>query len=201
MVSFGFLRRLTGHLIISFVLTSLLNFVPTNNTGTVPYSLKVKKYVCTDTPYKESTLYSCKSIPRRNAPTLVQLTLNVPKLYNNVVVKVMLFYKFSTYQPFMITIVGNACEFIRHPPEFGIEKHVYGVIAETAPELLVPCPIGNRLYNITWCLEERHAPKNIPAGEYKIQFQLTIPPNVTLFAMDVYLVVRNTGIVSSFISK
>ncbi|XP_053668393.1 uncharacterized protein LOC128718802 [Anopheles marshallii] len=201
MVSFGFLRRLTGHLVISIVLTSILNIVSPSNTGTAPYSLKVKKYVCIGTPYKESTLYSCKSILRRNAPTLVQLTLNVPKLYSNVVVKVMMFYKFSTYQPFMITIVGNACEFIRHPPEFGIEKHVYGVIEETAPELLAPCPIGNRIYNITWYLEERHAPKHLPAGEYKIQFQLTIQPNVTLFAMDVYVVVRNVGIVSTFITK
>ncbi|XP_052892778.1 uncharacterized protein LOC128300665 [Anopheles moucheti] len=197
---FEFLRKLTRYFIIIVILTSLQNNTPISCTSGSSYSVKVKKYVCIDTPYKETTLHSCKSIPRRNEPTIVSVSVNVPKIYDNVMVKVMLFYKFSTYQPFLITIEGNGCEFIRHPPQFGIQKHVYDIFVETAPELLVPCPTGNRTYNITWYLQDRHAPNNIPAGEYKLQFKLIARHNVTLFAMDVYGVVRNTGIVSSFMT-
>ncbi|XP_053668383.1 uncharacterized protein LOC128718792 [Anopheles marshallii] len=197
---FGFPCRPTGYLMISVILSLLLKDTPVSCAGGSSYSIAIKKYVCIDTPYKETTLHSCKSIPRRNAPTMVHLILHVPKLYDNVMVKILLFYKFSTYQPFLFTIEGNGCEFIRHPPQFGIDKHVYDIIEETAPELLVPCPTGNRTYNITWSLQDRHAPKNVPAGEYKLQFKLIARPDVTLFAMDVYGIVRNIGIVSAFMT-
>uniref|UniRef100_A0A182WEZ6 MD-2-related lipid-recognition domain-containing protein n=1 Tax=Anopheles minimus TaxID=112268 RepID=A0A182WEZ6_9DIPT len=188
-----FLNRLTKCFIISVALTSVLKDTPTDASS---YSIKVKKYVCIDTPYEETKLLSCKSIPRRNAPTMVLLTLYVPKLYDHILVKVMLFFKFSTYQPFLITISREACEVIRHPPQFGIERHVYDIIEETLPEIITPCPIGNRTFNVTWYLHDRHAPKNIPAGEFKLQFQALAQPNVTLFALDVYFVVRNGGIIS-----
>uniref|UniRef100_A0A182WEZ3 MD-2-related lipid-recognition domain-containing protein n=1 Tax=Anopheles minimus TaxID=112268 RepID=A0A182WEZ3_9DIPT len=183
---------------ISAVLICLLKNIPIICTGASSYSITVKKYVCIDTPYKESTLYVCKNIPRRNAPTMIQVLIHVPKLYDIILVKVSLFYKFSTYQPFLITVNRDACESIRNPPQFGIEKHVYDIVQETVPELLAPCPSGNRTYNITWYLQDRHAPKNIPAGDYKLQVKLQALPDVPVFGMDVYCSVRSTGIVSKF---
>uniref|UniRef100_A0A4Y0BQ82 Uncharacterized protein n=1 Tax=Anopheles funestus TaxID=62324 RepID=A0A4Y0BQ82_ANOFN len=114
---------------------------------------------------------------------------------------ILLFYKFSTYQPFLITIEKQGCELIRHPPQFGIQKHVYDIIHESIPEVLLPCPAGNRTYNITWYLKDKYAPRNIPAGDYKLQFKLIVQPNVTLFGMDVYFVVRISGIVSTFMNQ
>ncbi|XP_050079875.1 uncharacterized protein LOC126567703 [Anopheles maculipalpis] len=193
--------KVSSCLMVGVVLASLFKNLPTSCTADSSYSLKIKKYDCIDTPYKESTLYSCKSIPRRNAPTMVKVSINIPKIYDNVVVKVFLFYKFSTYQPFLISIEGNGCEFIRHPPQMSVEKYVYDIINETLPELLVPCPTGNRTYNLCWYLQERHAPKNIPPGEYKLQFKLVAQPDITLFGMDVYISVRNTGLVPSFVTQ
>uniref|UniRef100_A0A4Y0BFN4 MD-2-related lipid-recognition domain-containing protein n=1 Tax=Anopheles funestus TaxID=62324 RepID=A0A4Y0BFN4_ANOFN len=198
MRSFEFLHRLMGHLVISVILTFLLNGIPCISNSGSSYSLKVTKYVCIDTPYKESTLHYCKSIPRRNAPTMISVSMDVPNLYNDIVVKVHLFYKFSTYQPFLITTEGKACELIRHPPQWGIQKHVYDIMEDTVPELLVPCPAGNRTYNISWCLQDKYAPRNIPAGEYKLQFKLVAQSTLNIFAMDVYFAVRNTGIISPF---
>ncbi|XP_053668384.1 uncharacterized protein LOC128718794 [Anopheles marshallii] len=197
MEAFKVLHKLTGYFMILLILTSL----PVSCTSGSSYSLKIIKYVCIDTPYKVSTLHLCKSIPRRNEPTMISVSVHVPNIYDNVMVKILLFYKFSTYQPFLITIDRNGCEFIRYPPQFGMDKHVYDIIEETLPELLVPCPTGNRTYNITWYLQDRHAPKNIPAGEYKFQFKLIVHPSNTLFGMDVYFAVRNAGIVSSFMAQ
>uniref|UniRef100_A0A4Y0BNP1 Uncharacterized protein n=1 Tax=Anopheles funestus TaxID=62324 RepID=A0A4Y0BNP1_ANOFN len=197
--------------------------IRTISNGASSFSIKIIKYVCIDTPYKESTLHYCKSIPRRNAPTMISMAIDVPKLYNDIVVKVQLFYKFSTYQPFLITMEGKACEYIRHPPQFGIEKYVYDIMEESVPELLDPCPTGvsnikimiccvcisfltsvsvlqNRTYNVTWYLHDKFAPRNIPAGDYKLQFKLIVQPSITLFGMDVYGAVRNTGIVSAFMT-
>ncbi|XP_053668392.1 uncharacterized protein LOC128718801 [Anopheles marshallii] len=197
MEAFKVLHKLTGYFMILLILTSL----PVSCTSGSSHSLKIKKYVCIDTPYKETTLHLCKSIPRRNAPTMVHLILHVPKLYDNYKVKVTLFYKFSTYQPFLITIEGNACEFIQHPPQFGFEKHVYDIIEETLPELLDPCPTGNRTYNFTWYLQDRYAPNHIPAGDYKLQYKVVAKTNVTMFGMDVFFAVRNIGIVSTFMTR
>uniref|UniRef100_A0A182Y1J0 MD-2-related lipid-recognition domain-containing protein n=2 Tax=Anopheles stephensi TaxID=30069 RepID=A0A182Y1J0_ANOST len=185
---------------IGVVLSTLLRNAPTSSAGASSYSIKIKKYDCIDTPYKESTLYTCKSIPRRNAPTMVNISINIHKIYDDVLVKVMLFYKFSTYQPFMISILGNGCEFIRHPPQVSVEKYVYDIINETLPELLVPCPTGNRIYNLSWYLQDRHAPKNIPPGDYKLQFKLIAQPDITLFGMEAYIAVRTVGVVLPFVN-
>uniref|UniRef100_A0A182WEZ4 Uncharacterized protein n=1 Tax=Anopheles minimus TaxID=112268 RepID=A0A182WEZ4_9DIPT len=166
-----------------------------------PNYTTVTKYVCIDMPYKESTLYFCKNIPRRNAPTMISMSMHVPQLYDNVILKISLFYKFSTYQPFLITVNREGCEFIRNPPQFGIEKHVYDIMQETVPELLTPCPSGNRTYTIDWYLQDSHAPKNIPPGDYKLQFKLVEHSNIILFGMDVYFSVRSTGIVSTFMTE
>ncbi|XP_052892802.1 uncharacterized protein LOC128300684 [Anopheles moucheti] len=191
-----------SYLIICVGLISLMKDVPKTCAENSSYSISVRKYVCIDMPYKETILHSCKSIPRRNAPTMVYVSLEVPKLYDQVKLKVVMFYKFSTYQPFLITIEGNACEYIRHPPQFGVEKHVYNIIEETLPELVEPCPGGNRTYNITWYFHKRHALKNVPAGQYKLRFKLisSLTSN-TLFGMDVFITVRNTGIISSFMTE
>ena len=132
----------TFYVALYCICISLLACLQSYCTTANSYSLRIKKYVCIDTPYKESTVYACKSIPRRNAPTLVNVSVNVPKIYDIVMVKVLLFYKYSTYQPFLITVEGNGCEYIRHPPQFSVEKQVYDIIEETLPELLVPCPTG-----------------------------------------------------------
>ncbi|XP_053668389.1 uncharacterized protein LOC128718798 [Anopheles marshallii] len=201
MGSFGLLCKLMSYLLICVALITLIVDIPKNCAENSSYSISVRKYVCIDAPYKETILQSCKSIPKRNAPTMVYVSLDVPKLYDKVVLKVIMFYKFSTYQPFLISIEGNACEYVLHPPQFGVEKHVYNVIEETLPELLTPCPAGNHTYNITWYFNKRHALKNVPAGEYKLRFKLLSHPGNTLFGMDVYISVRNTGIISSFMTQ
>ncbi|XP_052892814.1 uncharacterized protein LOC128300694 [Anopheles moucheti] len=190
-----------SYLIICVGLITLMKDIPKTCAENSSYSMSVRKYVCIDMPYKETILHSCKSIPRRNAPTMVTVLMDVPKLYDNFVLQLLVFYKFSTYQPFLITIDRNGCEFIRHPPQFGVEKHVYDVLKETLPELLEPCPAGNRTYNLTWYFHQRLSLKHVPAGEYKLRFKLISPPSNTLFGMDIFITVRNAGIISSFMTE
>uniref|UniRef100_A0A499FUR2 MD-2-related lipid-recognition domain-containing protein n=1 Tax=Anopheles farauti TaxID=69004 RepID=A0A499FUR2_9DIPT len=158
----------------------------------------MKKYVCIDTPYKETTLFVCKTIPRRNAPTMVNVSVHVPKLYDDILVKIKLFYKFSTYQPFLIALEVDGCKFIANPPKGEIENYVYNIIKETAPILLLPCPAGNRTYNILWHLHDKHTMQSTPPGDYKIQFKIT-SRDVTIFAIDMYLEIRHAGIIDGFV--
>uniref|UniRef100_A0A499FUS8 MD-2-related lipid-recognition domain-containing protein n=1 Tax=Anopheles farauti TaxID=69004 RepID=A0A499FUS8_9DIPT len=168
------------------------------NTIQAGYSLKIKKYVCIDAPYKETTLHYCKNLPRRNAPTMVNVSLHVPKLYNFVLAKVKMFYKFSTYQPFVISLEVEGCKIIANPPTGEMEKFIYSILNETVPELLLPCPAGNRTYNIVWYLREKHTLQNSPPGDYKIQFKIT-SRNAILFAIEIYCEVRNTGFIDVFV--
>uniref|UniRef100_A0A182WEZ5 Uncharacterized protein n=1 Tax=Anopheles minimus TaxID=112268 RepID=A0A182WEZ5_9DIPT len=126
------------------------------------------------------------------------MSINVPQLYDIIIVKISLFYKFSTYQPFLITVNREGCEFVRNPPQFGIEKLVYDIMQETVPVLLLPCPAGNRTYTIDWYLQKSH---NIPAGDYKMLFKLLVHSSVTIFGIEVYGSVRSTGIASTFMTQ
>ena len=64
------------------------------------------------------------------------------------------------------------------------------------PNFLTP---QNRTYDIVWWLEERHTPRSIPAGEYRLDMKFVAIDNVTLFASETYFTARRNGILRSMI--
>ncbi|XP_041764372.1 uncharacterized protein LOC121589493 isoform X2 [Anopheles merus] len=47
-----------------------------------PFTIRVTRFICTETPYEVSELLQCKTILRRNSPTYLNLTIHVPKVLN-----------------------------------------------------------------------------------------------------------------------
>uniref|UniRef100_A0A182P3T3 MD-2-related lipid-recognition domain-containing protein n=1 Tax=Anopheles epiroticus TaxID=199890 RepID=A0A182P3T3_9DIPT len=170
-----------------------------NATGIKPYSIKIIKYLCVGTPYQRSSINYCKTIVRRNKPTILNVSVVVPEVLNYIWVKVKVFYKFSTYQPFLIDAEQEGCEYIRNRPLIPLADYIYEIVQQSVPDLSTPCPHGNRTYNIVWWLEERHTPRSIPAGDYRLDVQFVAQDKVLMFAAETYFSVRRAGVIASML--
>ncbi|EGK96821.1 AGAP013484-PA [Anopheles gambiae str. PEST] len=173
--------------------------VARNTTSIKPYSLKITKYLCVGMPYKRTSVPYCKTVLRRNHPAVLNVSVVAPETLNWIWVKVKLFYKFSSYQPFLIDMEQEACEYVKNRPIIPLTDYVYEIMQKTAPELAHPCPHGNTTYNIVWWLEERYTPKSIPAGDYRLDIQFFAHDKVTLFAVETYFTVRRAGVIASML--
>ncbi|XP_041765416.1 uncharacterized protein LOC121590093 [Anopheles merus] len=173
--------------------------VARNTTSLKPYSFKITKYLCVGTPYQRTSVNYCKTVLRRNHPTVLNVSVIAPEILNWIWVKVKLFYKFSSYQPFLIDLEQEGCEYVKNRPIIPLADYIYQIMQKTAPELASPCPHGNKTYSIVWWLEERYTPKSIPAGDYRLDIQFFAHDKVKLFALETYITVRRAGVIASMI--
>uniref|UniRef100_A0A182IKS1 ZP domain-containing protein n=1 Tax=Anopheles atroparvus TaxID=41427 RepID=A0A182IKS1_ANOAO len=166
---------------------------------TKPFTVRVTKFVCSETPYEESELLQCKTTLRRNRPTFINITLHVPVVLNKFFMHIRTFYRFTDYQAVPFEIVFEVCEYMRHPPTDALGHHVIAVIRETAPQILFQCPHGNATYRVGYWMEERFFPQSTPAGDYRQEIRLSTPQNKTLFACAVFFSVRRHNILSFYL--
>ncbi|XP_035776442.1 uncharacterized protein LOC118458258 [Anopheles albimanus] len=198
-----------------------------NNTKA--YTIKITKYLCVGTPYQRSTLHYCKTVLQRNRPAKLNVSLSVQETLNYVWVTVKLYYKFKTFQPLLIDMEQEGCEYVRNRPIIPLTDYIYDIFKKTVPDLSTPCPHGvsisyivpsyyqcgnvwisvdelleidsrqNRTYTIVWWFEERYTPKSMPAGDYRVDVQFIAQDNVLLFALEAYFAVRRKGVLGSML--
>uniref|UniRef100_A0A182QZL0 Uncharacterized protein n=1 Tax=Anopheles farauti TaxID=69004 RepID=A0A182QZL0_9DIPT len=138
--------------------------VPNCNTTSVkPYSIRITKYLCVGIPYERTTVNYCKTVLRRNQPTILNVSVNVPEVLNYIWVTVKLYYKFRTFQPFLIDMEQEGCEYIKNRPVIPLTDYIYEIFQKSVPDLSSPCPHGNKTYKIETEFKEEYAPKSVPA--------------------------------------
>uniref|UniRef100_A0A182NRC0 Uncharacterized protein n=1 Tax=Anopheles dirus TaxID=7168 RepID=A0A182NRC0_9DIPT len=143
-----------------------------NTTNNKPYTIRITKYLCVELPYERTTVSYCKTLLRRNQPTVLNVSVHVPEVLNYILVTVKLYYKFRTFQPLLIDMEQEGCEYMRNRPIIPLTDYIYEIYQKSLPDLAKPCPHGNRTYNIVWWLEEKHTPKSMPAGDYRLDTRL-----------------------------
>ncbi|XP_053679964.1 uncharacterized protein LOC128730898 [Anopheles nili] len=170
-----------------------------NGTGIKQYSLKITKYLCVGVPYSRSKLHHCKTVLRRNKPAVLNISITVPEVLTYIWLTVKLHYKFQTYQPLLIDLEKEACEYLAKHPFNPIDEYIYNIFAKTLPQVVSPCPHGNRTYTAMWWLQERYTPSSMPAGDYRLDVKFFGWNNITLFYLEVYFSARRKGIIGSMI--
>ncbi|XP_050090988.1 uncharacterized protein LOC126574686 [Anopheles aquasalis] len=172
---------------------------PHGTNSTKSYNIKITKYLCVNAPYKRSTLHYCKTVLQRNQPAKLNVSISVPETLDYTLVKVKVYYKFKTFQPFLIDVEQEGCEYVRNRPIIPESDFVYNIMKKTAPDISTPCPHGNRTYTMLWWLEERYTPKSIPAGDYRVDVQFIAKDDVLIFALEAYISVRRKGVLGSML--
>ncbi|KFB53970.1 AGAP013484-PA-like protein [Anopheles sinensis] len=170
-----------------------------NRNTSRPHSLKVNKYLCVGIPYKRTTVPYCKTILLRNKPAMFNVSVVVPEVLNYILVTMKLYYKYKTYQPFLIDLEQEGCAYMKNRPAIPLADYIYEIFKDAMPELAKPCPHGNRTYFITFLLEDRYSPNSMPAGDYRIDLKFMANDGVILFAVESYFSVRRSGVLPSML--
>ncbi|XP_050072162.1 uncharacterized protein LOC126560044 [Anopheles maculipalpis] len=170
---------------------------------TQSYELYINRVVCADTPYLETELLKCRSVSRRNLMPSIYVTIYVPKVYNYMMVQYTMYYKFQTYQPFLINGEFEVCDTLKdnYPGTLRDPLTTYAlrILKQMIPKLVVPCPHGNQTYVVETVFEKEYAPQSIPAGDYRLDLRFAAKSNVTLLHLQGYFSARRKGILSSMI--
>uniref|UniRef100_A0A182SF24 Uncharacterized protein n=1 Tax=Anopheles maculatus TaxID=74869 RepID=A0A182SF24_9DIPT len=109
---------------------------------TKSFTVRVTRFICTETPYEVSELLQCKTVLRRNRPTFFNVTVHVPEVLNTIFFEVKTYYRLNDYQEFPINIVVEVCAYFRNPSEDVFSRHLMSVMFETVPQVIYYCPHG-----------------------------------------------------------
>uniref|UniRef100_A0A182Y6N1 Uncharacterized protein n=1 Tax=Anopheles stephensi TaxID=30069 RepID=A0A182Y6N1_ANOST len=180
-----------------FSLTAIIAGNKEQSNETRPFKLHVTRLICIDLPYAETTVNECRVILRRNQRSLMKVSINVPKVYNFLLLQYRLHYKFTTFQPLLIDGELEVCSYMRGPKTSILENYIYGVMSDLLSNTVYPCPHGNKTYTEITEFKEEYAPKSIPAGDYRMDLRFASKSNVTLLWLQGFATVKRRGIMGS----
>ncbi|XP_050079501.1 uncharacterized protein LOC126567316 [Anopheles maculipalpis] len=163
------------------------------------YDLKITKFMCIDTPYKRSVLHYCKTIARRDQPTMLNLSITVPESFNYLKMRFSAEYKFSTYRPFLFDLEIEACEFVSQKNRDPASEIAYKVVFARISSIAKRCPHGNRTYSVEYWVDKQTLPKSLPAGDYRLTIAFIFKDNTTLLKLQTYGIIRRMGVFRSMI--
>uniref|UniRef100_A0A182MDN7 Uncharacterized protein n=1 Tax=Anopheles culicifacies TaxID=139723 RepID=A0A182MDN7_9DIPT len=150
---------------------------------------------CIDTPYKKSHLIVCEMIKFDNSTVGLNISIAIPIVLNYFELTAKLFYKYTSYRPFMIDWTVELCKAVRSTNLNPSTALVMRVIEETMPEFYYPCPHGNRTYTLIWTFHPAHIPSTLPSGDYRLDIYFRDATRTTLFAIQNFGSVRKQGII------
>ncbi|KFB45422.1 hypothetical protein ZHAS_00013353 [Anopheles sinensis] len=107
-----------------------------------PFTVRVTKFICVETPYEESELLQCRTVLRRNRPTFFNISVHVPGVLNRIYFQVRTYYRYNSYEPFPITLLMEICSYFRKPTTDIFSRHLMSIMMEVVPHLLYQCPHG-----------------------------------------------------------
>uniref|UniRef100_A0A182W0R6 MD-2-related lipid-recognition domain-containing protein n=1 Tax=Anopheles minimus TaxID=112268 RepID=A0A182W0R6_9DIPT len=169
------------------------------SNGTRAYTIFINRFVCVDMPYEKTEVLECRTVLRRNKLPLLRIVVNTPYVIDYVMIHIQLNYKFNTFQPFLINDMVEGCQYLRTPKYDPLSIYLLNIGKQMVPEVVQPCPQGNRIYNQTVEFKESYAPKSVPAGAYRFDIRLSDRLNVTMLAVQVFGGVRRQGILGSML--
>ncbi|XP_035895972.1 uncharacterized protein LOC118504957 isoform X2 [Anopheles stephensi] len=164
-------------------------------TANITHSLRITKTQCVGTPYKLTRLNHCNMEQHQNGTINLNVSLTVPIVLNYIEITVKVFYKYTTYRPFMIDWNIELCQAYRLGKVDPSEGLVLKIIAETLPEYYYPCPHGNRTYVTAWLLDPKFIPKALPSGNYRLDIFFRESSKTVLFGFQLYGAMRKQGLV------
>uniref|UniRef100_A0A4Y0BFR2 Uncharacterized protein n=1 Tax=Anopheles funestus TaxID=62324 RepID=A0A4Y0BFR2_ANOFN len=145
---------------------------------TRPFTIRVTRLVCINMPYEETVVKECRAILRRNQRSLICVTIDVPKVYNYIMLQFRLYYKFTTFQPLLIDGQYEVCSYMRGFNSNPLDNYMYEVLKDLLPNTVYPCPHGNKTYAERSEFKDEYAPKSVPAAMLRCTEVLLI---ITIF--------------------
>ncbi|XP_053667459.1 uncharacterized protein LOC128717808 [Anopheles marshallii] len=164
-------------------------------TGNINRTVRVTKMLCINTPYKYTILKQCEMGQFPNGTVGLQISLDVPVVLNYVEINAKGYYKYRTYQPFMVDWTMEYCQAARSGVLNPTNALLMKFVEQTLPDFYYPCPHGNRTYTVFWLLPPKLLPQSLPSGDYRLDIFYRDSSRTDLFALQLYGAVRRLGII------
>ncbi|XP_035895971.1 uncharacterized protein LOC118504957 isoform X1 [Anopheles stephensi] len=159
------------------------------------FVLRITKMECIDAPYKRSQLNYCKMVQFANGTVGLNTSVTIPIVLNYFEVTAKLFYKYTTYRPFMIDWSIELCQAERIGKFNPSTALVMRIIEESVPEFYYPCPHGNRTYATFWMFETNYIPSTLPSGDYRLDIYFRESTRTVIYAIQMYCSMRKQGLI------
>ncbi|XP_053679895.1 uncharacterized protein LOC128730836 [Anopheles nili] len=159
------------------------------------YNLRITKMQCLDAPYKATYLNHCYMEQFPNGTSGLNISITIPMVLNYLGITVKVYYKYSTYRPFMINWNMDYCQGERNGKYNPSTALVMKIISETLPDFSYPCPHGNRTYECLWMFAPKYIPQTLPSGDYRMDVFFKNWQEITLVAVQMFCSVRKQGII------
>uniref|UniRef100_A0A182MKB5 Uncharacterized protein n=1 Tax=Anopheles culicifacies TaxID=139723 RepID=A0A182MKB5_9DIPT len=150
---------------------------------------------CIDAPYKLTHLNYCQMEQLQNGTVGLNVSVSIPIVLNYIEVSAKLFYKYTTYRPFMIDWSIEFCQTYRAGKFNPSAALILKVVEETLPLYYYSCPHGNRTYSALWLFGSQFIPEALPSGNYRMDIRLRDSTNTVLIASRIYGAVRKQGLI------
>uniref|UniRef100_A0A2C9GP98 Uncharacterized protein n=1 Tax=Anopheles arabiensis TaxID=7173 RepID=A0A2C9GP98_ANOAR len=150
---------------------------------------------CTNTPYKLSQLHLCRMEQLPNGTVALNISLDVRPVLNYLEITAKLFYKYTTYRPFMIDWSIELCQAYRMGGINPSSALVLKIIETTVPNIYYACPHGNRSYSVLWYFNPKFIPDKLPSGDYRLDIVFRDTSNTVLISMQMYAAMRKQGLI------
>uniref|UniRef100_A0A182SAQ2 Uncharacterized protein n=1 Tax=Anopheles maculatus TaxID=74869 RepID=A0A182SAQ2_9DIPT len=171
-------------------------YIKSPKKGRITHSLRITKMHCVDElSYKITTVNHCQMEQHGNGTMGLNISLTAPTVLNYIEVTVKLFYKYTTYRPFMIDWAIELCQTYRSGRFNPSAALVLKVIEESLPQYYYPCPHGNQTYIAVWHFDPKFIPEALPSGNYRLDVDFRDTKNALLLGIQVYGAVRRQGLV------
>uniref|UniRef100_A0A1I8JW24 MD-2-related lipid-recognition domain-containing protein n=1 Tax=Anopheles quadriannulatus TaxID=34691 RepID=A0A1I8JW24_ANOQN len=163
--------------------------------SSVSHKLRVSKLLCANAPYKHTQLHHCYMEQMPNGTVGLNVSLTMPMVVNYLGIVVQLFYKYTTYRPFVIDWNMEYCQAARNGHFSPTTAVMMRVIEETLPDFYYPCPHGNRTYATLWMFEPKHVLPTLPSGDYRMDIYFRDSADEELLVVQLFASVRKQGFV------
>uniref|UniRef100_A0A182QQG3 MD-2-related lipid-recognition domain-containing protein n=1 Tax=Anopheles farauti TaxID=69004 RepID=A0A182QQG3_9DIPT len=163
--------------------------------GNVSHKLRITSIECIDAPYKLTHLNYCKMVQFPNGTVGLNTSVHIPIVLNYFEVTVKVYYKYTTYRPFMIDWSIELCQAERIGKFNPTTAIVMKIIEDSVPEFYYPCPHGNRTYATFWTFEPSYIPATLPSGNYRLDVFFRDATFSKLYAIRMECVMRRQGLI------
>ena len=110
-------------------------------------TVRITKMLCIEQPYKHSTLQHCEMEQFANGTVGLHISVHIPIVLDYIAVSAKVYYKYTTYRPFMIDWTMEYCRAARVGTFNPTNALIMKVIEESMPDFYYPCPHGVRVGN------------------------------------------------------
>uniref|UniRef100_A0A182LXU9 MD-2-related lipid-recognition domain-containing protein n=1 Tax=Anopheles culicifacies TaxID=139723 RepID=A0A182LXU9_9DIPT len=162
--------------------------------GNASHIVRITKMQCIETPYKLSHLNYCYMVQLPNGTVGLNTSLDIPQVLNYLEITAKVYYKYTTYRPFMIDWTIELCQADRIGKFNPSTALVMKFIAGTVPEFYYPCPHGNRTYATFWIFEPSYVPSSLPSGDYRVDIYFRDTSRTVLYAIQMFCSMRKQGL-------